>query len=555
MPEADSRLGAHSQLSPAKNHHSPDQEYSDVLIIGSGPTGLTLACDLARRGINVRIIEKAAVPFNGSRGKGIQPRTIEVFDSLGVAQPLLRAGQLYPPMKFHVSLVKIKWNMMKYQKHTADIPYPNVWLVPQWRTEQVLRERLAESGIQVEWATEALDISQDGEGVSVQVASQGRTRTLRARYLVGTDGGKSFVRKQLGVNFAGSTSEEGRMIVGDLHVEGLSRDAWHVWPTRKGGMIGLCPLPHSNLFQLMMRLEPDEPAPQLSEQVIQARWLAATGCRDIRLHSPTWLSVFRPNVRLAERYRVERVFLAGDAAHVHTPAGAQGLNTGVQDAWNLGWKLAAVLAGAPETLLDTYEEERRPVAAAVLELSNELFQNSRSTGIPKLRRGDRERQLLLNYRHRSLSSNDRENADGKVQAGDRAPDAVCSQQALGSTRLFDVFRGGHFTVLAFGEHAIDTINALGAHDNRRLQVYAVRPAHVTHDRHGLEDEDRQAHHAYGVSTGENIVFLIRPDGYVGLVAKANFAQATTNYLTAVLGGIKHEIASGNDVHATCALAH
>ncbi|AKT30629.1 FAD-dependent oxidoreductase [Pseudomonas syringae pv. actinidiae] len=150
-----------------------EQDICDVLIIGSGPSGLTLACDLARRGINVRIIEKAAVPFNGSRGKGIQPRTLEVFDSLGVAAPLLRAGQLYPPMKFHVSFLSLKWNMMKYQKHTVDIPYPNIWLVPQWRTEQVLRDRLAEFDRQVEWSTEALDITRDTAGVSVQIASAG----------------------------------------------------------------------------------------------------------------------------------------------------------------------------------------------------------------------------------------------------------------------------------------------------------------------------------------------------------------------------------------------
>ncbi|EGH73233.1 NAD(P)-binding protein [Pseudomonas syringae USA011] len=538
------------------NTHQPvEQDVCDVLIIGSGPTGLTLACDLARRGIKVRIIEKSAVPFNGSRGKGIQPRTIEVFDNLGVAQPLLGVGQLYPPMKFHVSFLKIKWNMMKYQKQTADIPYPNVWLVPQWRTEQVLRDRLAELGTQVEWDTGALQIKQDAEGVSVRVACQGEPRIVHARYLVGADGGKSFVRKQLGVNFTGSTSQEGRMIVGDLHVEGLSRDAWHIWPTRKGGMIGLCPLPHSSLFQLMMRLDADEPAPELSEHAIQTRWLAATGSRKIHLHSPTWLSVFRPNVRLAERYRVERVFLAGDAAHVHTPAGAQGLNTGVQDAWNLGWKLAAVLDGAPEALLDTYEEERRPVAAAVLELSSELFNNTTGTGLPTFRRGDKERQLLLNYRASSLSVNSADIVDGKVQAGDRAPDATCSQQHGGRTRLFDVFRGGHFTLLAFGTQAIAAMNTFGSHDERFLQAFAVRPAHVSNDRYGLVDETGQARDAYGVSLQENIIFLIRPDGYVGLTATDDFVPAVQRYLATLSRTPDSLAGSDADMQATRAVAH
>ncbi|EKG32042.1 FAD-dependent monooxygenase [Pseudomonas avellanae] len=318
-------------------------------------------------------------------------------------------------------------------------------------------------------------------------------------------------------------------------------------------MIGLCPMPHSNLFQLMMRLDADEPVPELSEHTLQTRWLAATGEKKIRLHSPTWLSVFRPNVRLAERYRVERVFLAGDAAHVHTPAGAQGLNTGVQDAWNLGWKLAAVLGGAPETLLDTYEEERRPVAAAVLELSSELFNNTTGAGIPKFRRGDKERQLLLNYRGRSLSVNSNDNVEGKVQAGDRAPDATCSQQRSGSTQLFDVFRGGHFTLLAFGAHAIAAVQAFDSHDKRCLQAFAVRPAYIGDDRDGLVDEAAQACQAYGVSAEENIIFLVRPDGYVGLVAVDDFAAAIERYLARVTGTpgqITH-----SDMQTTRAIAH
>lgn len=504
----------------------------DVLIIGAGPTGLTLACDLARRGINVRIIEKAATAFRGSRGKGIQPRTLEVFDDLGVADQLLRAGAPYPPMKLHVSVLKLKWQMMKPQQPTSYVLYPNVWLVPQWRTEEVLRNRLAELGQAVEWATEAVTMQQDAEGVVLQLLSNGVPATLRARYVVGADGGKSFVRKQLAVNFEGSTSQEGRMIVGDLQVEGLSRDAWHVWPQRKGGMIGLCPLPHSNLFQLMMRIDPAESDPALTETAIAQRWLAATGLKSIRLHSPTWLSVFRPNVRLAERYRVGRVFLAGDAAHVHTPAGAQGLNTGVQDAYNLGWKLARVLDGAPAALLDTYEEERRPVAAAVLELSSALFHSTTAGGLPKLKRGDKERQLLLNYRDSSLSIHSTGGQRLKIQAGDRAPDAICSSQTCGTTRLFDVFRGPHFTLLAFGAQAIEAVRALRPADTRQLKICTISPHHRQPDIDDLADETGNARRAYGIGDEANVTFLIRPDGYVASVASADWQRATQSWLTA-----------------------
>jgi len=507
---------------------------TDVVIVGAGPTGLTLACDLARRGVKVRVLEKSMTPFQGSRGKGIQPRTIEVFDDLGAAPALLRAGSQYPPMKLHLPVLALKWHMIKPHPPTPDVPFASTWLVPQWRTEEVLRNRLAELGHQVEWDNAVTDIRQDGDGVTVHVQSNGQLRTLWARYAVGADGGRSFVRKSLGLKLIGSTSQEGRMIVGDVRVDGLSRDSWHVWLTRRGA-IGLCPLPHSDLFQLMMKLDSSEPEPELSEQTIQARWFKATGSRKIRLRDPTWLSVFRPNVRLVERYRVGRVFLAGDAAHVHTPAGAQGLNTGVQDAYNLGWKLALALKGAPDALLDTYEEERLPVAASVLELSSELFQTVRGRSLPKLTRGDKERQLLLNYRESSLTQRQNDGFRGKVQPGDRAPDAPCSQQRSGTVTLFDVFRGGHFTVLAFGDAAIDAVRELRESKTGPVRAYAIRPAHASGDVETLADEGGHACCAYGVTARDNVIFVVRPDGYIGRIARSDWRQAMEAYLAAVAG--------------------
>src|SRR6202023_3196340 len=266
-----------------------DPNHTDVLIVGAGPTGLTLACDLARRGVPFRIVDKATEPFTGSRGKGVQPRTLEVFDDLDIVQELLSAGSPYPRMNAHVWFLDLKWHMHKQVQATPDVPYPAVWLVPQWRTEKTLRDRLERLGCRVEQGVEIIGLEQDEAGASVQLRCEGQVRTAAASYVVAADGGRSFVRKSVGIEFAGSSTEEGRMIVGDLLVDGLSRNYWHVWPTAKGGLIGLCPLPNSDIFQLMMQLRPSEDEPMLSEQVIQSRWLAATGLKNIRLHDPAWL--------------------------------------------------------------------------------------------------------------------------------------------------------------------------------------------------------------------------------------------------------------------------
>jgi FAD binding domain len=385
-----------------------------------------------------------------------------------------------------------------------------------------LRDRLERLSCRVEQGVEIVGLEQDQAGARVQLRRDGRVQTVATRYVVAADGGRSFVRKTLGIEFAGSATEEGRMIVGDLQVDGLSRNYWHVWPTAKGGVIGLCPLPNSDLFQLMMQLRPCDDEPVLSEQVIQTRWLTATGLKNIRLHDPAWLSLFRPNVRMVDRYRVGRVFLAGDAAHVHPPAGAQGLNTGVQDAYNLGWKLAMVLKGAPASLLDTYQEERLPVAAAVLGRSMKLYQ---SRGVPK--RGDTERQLLLNYRGSSLTMEIGRH-QGRLRAGDRAPDAI-GENSSGRIRLFDLFRGPHFTLLAFGAQAAAAICDLQWTPVDILRKCFVRLSGIAEAHETIIDTDGNTHAAYGISGKDNVIFLIRPDGYVGLIARQDWRAAVYEY--------------------------
>jgi hypothetical protein len=243
-----------------------------------------------------------------------------------------------------------------------------------------------------------------------------------------------------------------------------------------------------------------------------------------KLRSITWTSVFRPNVRLVEHYRTGRVFLAGDAAHVHTPAGAQGLNTGVQDAYNLGWKLGQVIAGAPDKLLDSYEAERLPIAAGVLGKSTELYQSLANHRVTGLKRGDEERQLSLSYHGGPLAPADTP-ATKTLQVGDRAPDAPGA--APGAGRLFDVFRGPHFTLLAFGPEAIAALpNLTWPAEGAELHRHAVRGGQAITSA-DITDATGQLRKIYGVD-GDALI-LVRPDGYIASIIMNNW---TTSFATA-----------------------
>ena len=368
------------------------------------------------------LIEAATAPFEGSRGKGIQPRTLEIFDDLGIIDAILAAGALYPRFRTHLGPFSLRaGSLASFKQPTAGVPYPNLWMVPQARTEAILRERLRALGREVEFGKALATFTQDEHRVDATLSTG---ETVRTDFLVGCDGGHSTVRKALGVRFEGEPIDEKPMVVADVEIEGLGRLEWHLWPFAKGGVMALCPLPHTSLFQFT----------SLARAVgasIEGAVRKVTGHRVERV---AWSSIYQPAVRIVDRYRVGRVFLAGDAAHAHPPTGGQGLNTGIQDAYNLGWKLAHVARGGPDSLLDTYQAERLPIAAAVLGLSKRLHQTR------SLKRGDATNQLALHYRTSPLSSGV---ALGSLHPGDHMPDGRLAD----GSRLFDHLRGHHATEL------------------------------------------------------------------------------------------------------------
>ncbi len=494
----------------------------DVLVVGAGPTGSVLAIDLIRRGLKVRVIEKQDRSFPGSRAKGLQPRTLEMLDDLGVINPVLASGSLYPSLGVHLGPFILPKRMYKMKAASADIPYPNTWLIPQFRTDAILHERLSESGVSVEFNSTLRTFEQDEGGVNATVEGPSGSERIRSKYLVGADGGGSAVRQALEIDFPGTTVESDRMILVDCKVDGLSRKYWHAWPGRKGRFTVACPLPGTELFQWMIRLQPGE-EPRLDEAAINERVHRKVRSGKVRLHDITWISVFRPNIRLADHYRKGRVFIAGDAAHVHTPMGAQGLNTGVQDAYNLGWKLGQVIHGAPEALLETYEAERQPIAATVLGRSTRKYEATEKYDAESFKRGKDEQQLLITYRAGPLGRRGGDST-AKLQVGDRAPDAKLKQADGSSISLFELLRGPHFTAIAYGDVAAQELGKIDWPDKgaslKRVLIGTEATAGASD--HIVSDSADSFKKAYGI--GSDTVVLIRPDGYIGQIATSGHVQ-------------------------------
>ncbi|MEU9240335.1 FAD-dependent oxidoreductase [Streptomyces sp. NPDC048385] len=487
---------------------------TDVIICGTGAAGLTLALDLARRNIAFLLIDKAPQPFVGSRGKGIQPRSQEVFEDLGVIDRIVASGGEYPVQRIYTADGPIDQVGVEMSEPTPEEPYQIPLLVPQFLTERRLRERLAELGHAPHYSHELVGFDQDAEGVRATIATPDGEQTVRAAYLIGADGGSSFVRKTLGIGFPGKTLGV-RAVVADVYADGVSSDAWHRWGEDTAGQVSMCPLYGTDMFQLQAPV-PFDVDLDLSAEGLTAFFRERTGRHDVVIRSVSWASAFSMNARLADTYRRGRVFLTGDAAHCHPPTGGQGLNTGVQDAYNLGWKLAAVLDGAPESLLETYEQERRPIAQAVLGLSEKLLEAAKNR---EIHRGREVSQLDLGYLDSPLSLHSPERDTG-VLAGDRAPDAPVTGAGGLPTRLFSLFQGPHWTLLG---HDVDDTSAPAPRRGLRIHTIGTRG--------DILDTGDRVQSAYGLSSEQWV--LIRPDGYVAAVVGTADLAGLETYLDTV----------------------
>lgn len=444
---------------------------SNVIVVGAGPTGLMLACELAMRGVAVTILEERHDIPNITRAFGVHARTLELLDARGMADDLVARGLPVQQISPAPGVV-LHMNQLSSR-------YPMVLMAPQSLTEHVLTERATALGVEIRYGAEVIGIEQDEIGVTVRLADQ---TVERASYLVGCDGAHSAVRTLLGIGFAGKQYQT-HILLADVQLAAPPSDGLSA-ATGPEGVVLLVPF-GDGWFRAIAWDRTREHIP-LSEPVpmseIKDSFLRI-GKTDFGMTEMRWSSRFLSERRQADRYRVGRCFIAGDAAHVHSPLGAQGMNTGIQDAMNLGWKLAAAVNGsAPTWLLDSYQGERHAVGAKVLKLTDGFNQLVLGRSLPRriLRRvvittllsSPLGRRMMLGRLSGIGIRYPRRSGDDRL-VGQRMPDMECS-----GSRLYELLRDGRFLLLsksATGLDRTDVTVAQSAQPNDLPETVLVRP--------------------------------------------------------------------------------
>ncbi|KAI4518154.1 hypothetical protein K525DRAFT_363291 [Schizophyllum commune Loenen D] len=532
-----------------------------VLLVGAGPTGLTLALALLKNGVSVRIIDKLKEPRIGQKGTGImnlQPRTQEVLNALGVLDDVYKNSMSVHSKRRRIyempGAVKVAKEvpLAPEMPPTPDRPWPMVRGMGQDRFEALLSKHLEALGCKVERGTELRSFTQDADLVHVELTKpDGSVQRADFEFMVGADGGHSVVRKGLGLSFLGETREEQAMVVGDIEVK---KGITSMSSTPLAKAPGRCPTRSPSarevglpgLFILMAGNSTASDKPLDTREGFIEHFYRSTGRTDIEFGELKCASWWRPNIRMVDKFGEGRVFVAGDAAHTHSPTGGQGMNSSVQDGFNLAWKLALVHKKlAPPSLLSTYSAERLPVIAAMLqettELLNKTFQsfgNGAKQYVGYAQDAwNRDSELYMfgvNYRGSSIVLDERSpekdaipsaygSGEGGLRAGDRAPSAPVRCAALPEVqKLFDVFSCERHTILVFAgdqqaaQGVVEATKALPGGVAEMFVVASQGSKLAVPDVKVLEDFEGHAHSAYEVSQKPTIV-IVRPDGAIGAI--------------------------------------
>lgn len=528
----------------------------EVLIVGAGPVGLTLAIQLARYGVKFRIIDKSAMQTEDSRAAGIHPRTLEVFEDLGVIDTFLEQGVSVAG----INLYSHKKRLIHAVYGGLDSRYPHILDLPQSQTEQILLKRFEALGGKIHRQCTLASLENHDERVDVQLQAEGRTATPDTfAYVIGCDGARSACRKFTETPFPGS----------EYPTSWIVFDAKMDWPydpqelhlfLHEEGVIASFPLPHGRMRITIEKgpvVEGEKlPTPTYDEALALLKRRIS---EEVQFSEPADIGPFIIHHRQVTRYKTGRVFLARDAAHLHSSAGGQGMNTGIQDAYNLGWKLSYVLQGLSDPkILDTYHEERHPIAKDVLSITDMMTKmvtlknpalsfmrntmmslvgnfSSLTKKFPRMLS-----QLDLKYHPNFILQASGENLPEDLKVGMRIPDHTLKQGGKPFC-LFEALHGTHHTLLLFSgkmpqETDLKILSQLYQMGSDTLQPYLIyrNESDLTHcpqKDHCLYDHEPSAHTHYGIEKAA--VVIVRPDGIVGMIQSPPDPKGVETYLKKV----------------------
>jgi 2-polyprenyl-6-methoxyphenol hydroxylase-like FAD-dependent oxidoreductase len=513
---------------------------TDVIIIGAGPTGLSLACQLIRYGVDFVIIDKKVGVTPYSKALGVHARTLEIYEQIGLAEKAVTQGTIAGKARIlEGGDIKGEVDLSSVGKGLSQ--YPFMLVLEQSKNERLLYDYLQSQGKDVLWQTELETISQDETGVAAQIKTAGgESQIIEAKYLVGCDGAKSPVRHLLEVKFEGSTFER-LFYVADARIDWkFSHDALHIC-LAKHSVVAFFPMPGENRYRIVGAF-PEEFSKDEGEvlyEEIEERIKLEAGL-DLDISHVNWFSTYKVHTRHVENFRRGRCFLAGDSAHVHTPAGGQGMNTGIQDGYNLAWKLAYVLQGkAGERILETYNSERLENAEKLLKTTDRMFNfmagdawftnlirdyifprvmgTALSIEAVRIEFFRTLSQIGINYRRHALSDHS-EDSHFNVKAGDRLPYFLMDGKSI-----FDQLRAPKFHLLFFSDGESDFHEIRNDLANEMIDFHIIPLYPQLTETFGSE---------------KPFLILLRPDNYIGLISTEISAEKVRNYFADKITGNK-----------------